>query len=295
MGVVPSIEQVRAGQLPHFGQSIEAAHAMRGLVAPDGPIVAGIWYGSTVYGQATLLSDLDVRLFYQPNREQDAIDQYQSCLSDLQAAGNNTPVEAHLSDTVIRRFLPGDLQYTEHLLRTIRDKPEWALGQPEQYLPTQAVTPEAILTDAFGFIESKWQKFAKVEAYDQVDYKVMQRALELPTAIGRKVFSVLRLTDGTDFDTVDKRSMRQKAVQYLEGAVMAGVSGAIPTLRAHSLLLAAERECANSIESIVYDQGSPDCYEAWLRYRYPVVVRQARVYASGWRRILDSIVDDVLH
>lgn len=295
MGVIFTQEQVERGRIPRLGDHAEAMDAFLALVNQDGPIEAALGYGSTAYGRATRRSDVDLAIFFDADRERETVETLKDVQAELRRSGNFAPLEMHMEDVVDRGIKHDDPQYTMHLIRTVQERPQWSVGNPLRFLREPKLPHEVVIQDARDFLDSKWRKFYKAEFAERMDFGAYQRALEFPVAVGRKVFSVLQLYGGTEFDTVDKANMQEKALEQLEICNENGVRTAERVLSQHKLLVSRDKEYSELVEGIVTGRSSKEGHELWLTSGYRVAVAAARECAYGWQRVLDCMLQDMIN
>lgn len=232
MGKVFSPEEVGAGLVPEVGAQQQAARfLLDSLFAPvtngtyqgrEG-VAAGLVYGSTTFGP-NRRSDLDVLITYDPNRATEALPIIRQVIAETEGRFH-TPVEAkvlylgslasHLEDN-------NDPLYMSHLLNVQRCKPQWSRNDPVP-LDSEVYPPRTRLVElALQYCSTKVRQFAwGVNEVNPMYDVIMQRALELPGAIGRKVLAATvdiegdDLSDMTDHVVTDKsRSTTMVATSF---------------------------------------------------------------------------------
>ncbi len=206
MGKVFTYEEVVEGRVPQIGAHDKAAHylldnlkdrfldqigdkqAEPAFRAFDGAMV----YGSVAQGTADRRSDLDVLITYDAKNEDSTvvIDGYRNLFKEIESKWH-VSVESNIWRTGLLKagVHTIDAAFVDHL-----DKvgSEWRVGDPLQYL--QVETPD--FSDIFlRYYAHKARSFtvALSDTRDELNIDRLQRALELPTALGRKALSALGL------------------------------------------------------------------------------------------------------
>lgn len=194
MGKVFTPEEVAFSQIPQIGAHQQAAtfimDTLVGKTVPDG-LEGALIYGSVPDGMSSLRSDVDFLVAYDPN--------FTTCLDDVAGAVQvaqdqyHVPVElTALSTRDIQQGWHGiDPLFLRHLLRA-QNRGRFCYGQPASLLDDSVGTYNISRQQAFDtmrdYCREKTEKFAKAVANDRyIDPHLLQRALEAPKNIGRKV------------------------------------------------------------------------------------------------------------
>lgn len=254
MGKVFSPLEIQSGYIPEPGAHVAAAgHIIDALLLDNNaPIFngngvhSGMIYGSTAMGSANLRSDVDVLLNFHEDEAHEALPLIRRVFRDTEQTykvpieSNILPVGATMS--LLEHAI--DPLFAQHLLEIqYQDEPRWSYGWPVNGLniDTTVLTEDAYRKLAIRYCSTKLRQFARglVDYDGEPDYKHMQRALELPAAIGRKVLAVVHgpdhvtqavLQDKTDatkqvadvFDSINRKGWRKEdsKQRFLELAKM---------------------------------------------------------------------------
>jgi hypothetical protein len=270
MGVVFSPEQLRLGQIPLTDAHIRLARAGLKLVAPEGPITAGVVYGSVASGTEVTRSDVDLFLRYDPDRTIEAHNLVAVAIENVQRQGGWAPLEHHMESNRSHELgLRSDYLYFANLQHTVETKKEWVAGDPLHGLHLPPITPELVVADVRSFLTAKLLKMSGAYT-SSLDYKSYQRALELPGAIGRKICGLRMAVIGTDYDPTNKASMTEVVRDYFAG-VQRDSKGYVAALS----LIERDSRYTSLLNSALEQSTTPGDYSLWLQKTYQATIADA--------------------
>ncbi len=210
MGKVFTSQEIVEGRVPQEGAHTEAGHFLldtmwlryleqfddaeysAAFTAFDGSMI----YGSVAQDSANRRSDLDVLVTYSVDvgAPDIVIEGYRSLFQEVENIWH-VPIESNIWH--IGSFMNGvhtiDAAFLEHLQSVEKS---WLVGNPLEFLTIK----EPDYTDIFNrYYAHKVRSFTKAlsDTTDIVNPHHLQRALELPAALGRKALSTLAQIDGT--------------------------------------------------------------------------------------------------
>lgn len=204
MGKVFSPEEIRAEQVPEEGAHYNAARfimerlfndSVGTVLSPNG-IRAGMIHGSATHGTANIRSDLDVLATYQLSKNNDPLRVMHDVFEEVQTKFQ-VPVESNVLsiEDVSSRTHKIDPLFLRSLLQA-QENSEFSWNWPATYIALgfkeQDFTHAALLQTVWRYVGAKNASFAKALAIDSEEhYLRVQRALELPKNLGRKVLGML--------------------------------------------------------------------------------------------------------
>lgn len=198
MGKVFTPEEVMFGQIPQEGDHLRAAEFVMDYLfrAPVSGIEGGLIYGSVADGRSNVRSDIDFLVLYDP--------EHTACLDSvagaIKSAEGNFLVPFELTalsaEDVEQGFHTVDPLFLRHLLRA-EQSGKFCYGEPATALDATVATHNAsrehILHTIRAYCAQKTAKLAKGVANERyVDAHLLQRALEVPKNLGRKVLMLTR-------------------------------------------------------------------------------------------------------
>jgi hypothetical protein len=307
MGKVYSVEAVAAGNIPEPGAHVEAGQFIldelfggpnENFFSDDfritddfldpNSLVSGMVYGSTAQGKANIRSDVDVLINYS---ERDPATAFSAIRGVFAAARERykVPIESHiLPDAVLlRKAQHGvDSLFASHLLEVAAspDDPSWTRNNPVQYLKAGGLEEPDPYRDrliAEAYVSEKRNNFTKVLGnLDRgMDVDALQRALELPSAIGRKVL-VASHEDGDIIPHIsEKAATREAVLRKTEELAPEGFECAADSQRQ---LIAFEQEYSEMLDSVLDGATTLEAYDAWLQHAYEPAVLAAHSVSSAW-------------
>lgn len=252
-------------------------------------------YGSTALGRAGIRSDVDVLLNYRANKP-DILDEIR-CVFTSAETMFHVPVEANVLE-VGAMFEPlqhgFDPLFAEHLLEVQdRDDPRWSYNWPVNGLALTQFNmddSERLRRIAVGYMGAKERKFTKavVNYRGEVDYPTMQRALELPSALGRKVLAATYAEDVVMPEVVDRESMGDAALARLEACVPEWYKSAVHAQRS---LLHMDREYDALLDLVLTGDVSLVDYKKWIDGNFPTACKRAVEVSRAWCEIITHKMD----
>ena len=220
MGRVFSYEQIQEGKVPDpfvFTKvrktfALSVGHGVR-----NETLVGGMVFGSAAVGRANRRSDLDVLL----ELPDDDIESYESASRVVRALKKATdgkvPVNAIVRST--ESLLSGHHEMDRFFGAHLSGPHRTVVGEdPAKSLHLEFAPAHTIIDD---YIHSKMRKISQGFVTDDETKKLehMQRLLDLPLAIGRKVVRAVDEVEGTHRltdDTANKSSVREAAMDLFE-------------------------------------------------------------------------------
>lgn len=295
MGKVFSGEQIARGEIPRPGaHRLSADYILKRLFEDfESPIHAAQIYGSTAIGTASIRSDVDVLVVHSDGYARataSALTLARETFKDAEKL-YHAPVEANvLSSSSAQNPLRHTIDplFHEHL-RFIqnRDDPQLSVGWPADIIRTNPITLERIRSIALRYAGAKARSFssASVEFDGSVDTKKMQRALELPAAIGRKVLLAVARPGELPIDTNDKPAMTYALNIKLDEVKQDIDNVGVKCQYALSIL---DHDYTSLLHATLQGNVSIREYEAWLNRNYLDANRMAYEVSSMWSNIIEN-------
>lgn len=286
----------------------------------DPKIASAMVYGSTVLGTSNTRSDLDVLVnFYDYHsvKSNDEVFTYiKSVFTDTEARFN-VPVEAnvlphmalwspleHNVDPLFARHLI-DIQEQNGL--------EWSFNFPVDGLTTSAssriLTPEdnpdisqdelnknERLARALAIRYASGKALQMVRALTGTDKEVhpktMQRALELPAALGRKVVALSKFEKNNELQVFRNSDSRQDSFDGFIDAIH-GMNVPNKECLAEDItnLQSKDKEYGHLVDSVIDGSSSPSEHEAWLQAEYETVLQSAYRIGQDWTEVMRNRLD----
>lgn len=320
MGRVYSPKDVMLERVPEIGAHEQAArfimtelieahdsYVLNNPVTPEEPgppfgIDSGMIYGSVAMGSANRRSDLDVLINYADNHAESILPHIGSVFRQVEERfgvfiePNLLPVGA-LFDS---RQHSIDPLFAEHLIAVQQQKePRWSYNWPVNalMLSEQRLDPEdqeRTRAIALRYVRAKSTLFVRAWVGHRegagLNLHALQRALELPTALGRKILAAT--CDGEISDELisgNRAGVRQMLFERLETIDWPGVTetGMEPMTR----LQAHDEEYSELLEGAINGNVSIKDYEAWIRAQVPNAYFLALVTSKVWSDILSKNLD----
>lgn len=259
-------------------------------------IDSGLVYGSTALGKAGLRSDVDILLNYHANKTDRAFplirDVFQVAENDF-----NVPIEPHVLP-VGALFNPLehsiDPLFAEHLIAVqYQNEPRWSYNWPVdglQFYRIEATDEERLRAIAVRYASGKSRQFAKaVVGYrGEADLHVLQRALELPGAIGRKVIAATRKADEEAPNLGDKHGMSDITIQKLGQFAPEWYRRAVDY---QGYLHNLDQSYDQLLRSALDGDTTVEAYGGWLQENYLYACKMAHEVAYVWSQIVSCRMD----
>jgi predicted nucleotidyltransferase len=315
MGKVFQPEMIIGDQVPHPG-----THQMAGQFLMDAlggrdkslgravdPRLRGIpahmIFGSVALGEANIRSDIDFLGIYEPG-DLDDLEGLGDVFAETQRRYHTSidPIlyqSGSLHNTLLHSIDPS---FAGHLLSIQRSR-KWSRHNPLSGLfmdQTPEEVAERARPAAAHYAALKLRQFtggialANSNRSMHPDLEIMQRAFELPNAIGRKV---LDLTVAPS-DTQDRKKSRSKAdtlqeimLQTYDVANSAGFD-ANDIMAALNGLIAMDSDYTLLLQNTIFDMSSYTEYSIWLVEMYLPALRKAHKVSDFWSRVLTENLDE---
>ncbi|HEX5448275.1 MAG TPA: nucleotidyltransferase domain-containing protein [Candidatus Saccharimonadales bacterium] len=315
MGRVFSPEQIRDDHIPEPGAHTRAGRfVLETLFEPPGlwlpiddasrqlnydvdrkirSIESGMVYGSTALGTANLRSDLDVLITYYHSHPQ-ALATLRETFEQAEDQFK-VPVEHHIVPvTALSNPLTHTIDplFATHLRDVQRqENPRWSYNWPMHGYHGITINEQQVRALAIRYCGTKRRQFINglVDYRDSSNYAIMQRALELPAAIGRKV---LAATDGPE--AVDQSLLQNKSEilgMLLDRYNSSRIEWMGEPDKALADLAELDYEYSDLLISTIGGETSLDEYSKWLESHYLKALDLAIHVASSWIDILQHSLD----
>jgi len=310
MGKVFESETIRDGKTPENGAQYEAGAYIMRIVLDDEDqsfessqrfnAQAGIMiYGSTALGTANRRSDVDVLVNYHRG-DTDVLHRWRTLFTEAERKFN-VPVESNMN--IVGAFF-NPLQHTidpgfaAHLY-LVQEDPVWSYGFPATGL-LSGIAPEAqdehLRAAAVKFAAGKRKYFARslVKYRGEIDFDYYQRALELPSAIGRKVLSLEVGVDDSIAGEVsrDKTGTIEKTRQRLSDLHTAwSEPWAKNPADIFVELNKLDQEYDQLLEAVIQGNTTLEEYNSWLEYHYLPVLQMAHDISDFWSESIEHKLD----
>lgn len=297
MGVVFSPEAVASGNVPELGsQAVASDFVLDRLfneTATAEGLLAGMTYGSTTNESVGRRSDLDILIVYSAPFAAQSLDK---CRRVFKSATDLfvVPIEPHISPIYAGSTGRADhqLDYTfhSHFQDVARkDDGRWTRNDPLSYLEMPVYSPGEIVAVTQGFVGNKVYKFAKSATDEKRENKNIQRGLELPSSLARRVFDVVALTDDpVEFDRADRKSLSALSGEYLNAYDLDTEDGA----QSHRALVDLDKEYSEILENTLNGDLPLSYYSAWLYSEYFNIQLHAVRLASAWQRVINDLANN---
>jgi predicted nucleotidyltransferase len=290
MGKVFSPEEIESGRIPKPGAHRQAAEYILASLAREQSYdgIAGVLvYGSTTTGSANVRSDLDVLVSFYNKEVQSGLQRVQSTFQSAEER-YHVPVEPHISR--VNSYPPYiDPLFAKHLIDTAAQE-EWSRGTPVEMLFEHTVAAEKLGALALNYIALKSVKMAKgiVNYRGEPDLATLQRAFELPSALGRKIVPALRENADALAPTYSRQDLRDSTKELLEelaGETLWGYRNAQLALN-HRTLDRLDKEYSTVLAATLAGTVSLEAYDQWIRTNYLEALSLAEQVATGWAHTL---------
>ncbi|HEX7633152.1 MAG TPA: nucleotidyltransferase domain-containing protein [Candidatus Saccharimonadales bacterium] len=310
MGRVYTPEIVERGYVPEPGAHAKAGkHILEvfeaGFAADDRyPIASAMVYGSTTLGAATRRSDLDLLINYwssDTEHEQAAFDIIRSVTRGAQDRYHVYIEPTILQQTALDSPLENnvDTLFRGHLADICSKQPEWCFNDPAGLIESYSLSdPQAIKINtqaglkflAIAYTSGKLRQLARglSSPSDDPNYEMLQRALEVPASIGRKMVALASVNDsGSD---LANRNNSFKAFVELSSRLDPKYQTLLPldgeAMRNDLIALkTADDTYSALLESTLEGSTSIGEYRDWITERYRPICRLAYRIACDWHQV----------
>jgi len=293
MGRVFTPEQIRMEKIPRVGDMQAAGRHILGLLIDDDDtekvVHSALVYGSVAMGQADMRSDLDLLVNYESEHHMACINRVASVTTEAETV-YSVAVEAQLyevGDIPVPQSLGLDPFYAAHLLeaQNLRN-PSWHINFPvdaHTFQEAAQLPIEQVREICYQYLVAKTTHFTwpLVHEDEDIDYHVLQRTFELPTAIGRKILPALY-----SLEQVPKPGNESAMKEMVRDATKHLFEDSDEVLGAYNELEAMDRQYSRMLEDVTKDLITLDEYETWINNVYREALRRAVLISSSWSREL---------
>lgn len=293
MGVVYSSLDIECEKFPTQDDHTRAADAVLDLVSDVPGVELTMVHGSVAEGRSNLRSDLDLLVTYSADGTDEArLVREVNCLIEEVGADTDVAIETNIwpvdEPPAARRERMYDLLFSRHLAHSMQVNETWRRGEPDRLTIDIAdelaeATVKQVARIAVNYTIYKHGGFAKAPrggGYSVDDSRAlaaMQRALEFPKSVGRKVEQLAGLP-----------GYNQDYEEYWAALADAGLSKI--TLESLRVLRTVDKECTQIIDAFdeagTVSDADSEAYRLWLIDTYPRVIDSGLVAASGFTRFI---------
>jgi predicted nucleotidyltransferase len=284
MAKVFTPEEVQDYRIPEVQNFSNAARWLLEAVMNNpatGEHTAGaLVFGSTTNGSSNIRSDLDLFISHTSHDQPSTlIASYQKIFKFVETQWN-VPVEPVVFSAA--RLQSGihtiDPIFARHIVSV--DSQKWVTGiHPATDITFKDQNWTDIFTRYALHKESKFKK-ALLSANNEIDFKVLQRAYELPSALGRKALAVLVLNkqvDDSEFHIAPKAAVIEAISQLFGSKVVEPLTELVERDKEYSALLHA---------TVGRGYDKVRLYDTWLGEQYQPTLEAANNFATD---LLDSM------
>lgn len=258
-------------------------------------VESGLVYGSTALGSAGLRSDVDILLNYHASYANTVFPLIRDLFETAERT-YNVPVEANVLP-VGALYSPLehsiDPLFAQHLL-TVQylEEPRWSYNWPVdaiQFTPL-GEDLEQLRAIAIRYASGKSRQFTRalINFRGEADLLVMQRALELPGAIGRKVIAATQEHGDEDLDLGDKHVLSDVTLERLTQLSQGWFTQA--TLY-HQYLFNLDKTYNQILQSAIEGDTAVEDYTEWIQENYLHACKMAQEVAYAWSQIIGRRLD----
>lgn len=305
MGKVYSPEAVAAGQLPEAGAHQAAGRFILDALCKDEidcmttgeswPAISGAMiYGSTVVGTADVRSDVDVLFTYYSGHEARSLPYARHIFQEAEKRFNTSvETQAHVVGALFHPLEHTiDPAFAAHLC-AVQEDPEWSRNWPVDGLSHNlSMDKDRLRTAAIRYCSGKRKKFAtaQLEYRGSADLDVLQRAFELPNAIGRKVLSLnpeIALADPSR----DKMGTIEKTANLMTRVSDMWHEGSDSAVRDYLRLVEMDMSYSRMLERAAAQKTPVDYYARWIENSYLEALRRAHNVSNFWTYNIEYQLD----
>lgn len=287
MGKVFTSEQIRLGQFPDPGAHNAAAQriAERVLFSGDSLVGSGLIHGSATNGESDIRSDLDMLII--ATADGDALHVIREIITD-EATTNYVPVELKVISSIdVHAQTHGvDQLFLRYLQEAEKDE-RFTYGMPASELRAgfceKDFTVEALVQVVRRYIGAKTERFAGVLAsQNQPEERHLQRALELPKNLGRKVLGLFDQGCQQPIQVIGKFENLMKSIDPDNGRQLVIDS---------QLLSELDRRYTALVESGVDVQEHSD----WIDQNQTEIIQRALMLCDCAAHIFRAHTESIMH
>ena len=290
MGVIYTPEQLSSGRIPD-----ETAHRRAGRFiierfsdlhaeAPD--FRGGMIYGSAHFNP-TIRSDLDILTVLDPSVSPQTIDQI---LAIYREVGQQFSVQPEANTLLLNEKSSWhdhklDALFGVHLEAILRDNPESAVGDFRHLLKFDELSPEKALAIVHEYAVYKERRFVKSLTHtgEGIDYARLQRAFELPSALGRKAIAAFSINARVDYAQLGRDRLSTECLDILSTQTLNENAHL-----AHTQLATNDATYTQLLHDTLVGDVSLDDYEGWLADVSRPAIHNARVLSTAWKQIISA-------
>lgn len=295
MGRVYSPETVAAGNISLVPRHREAAAFVLNALFPQmgrfelyaEPLFeAGLVYGSTVDGPGpNIRSDVDILAIHRPGSEYE--NEAQRIMRQVVEQAESTYkvcIEPQLY-TAGRVAECADPLYAEHILDMGKRQRQWCINDATKEFTDCILKPEdktGRLLHGVRYLYTKAAEFERAinEYVGFAEYSVLQRAFELPSAIGRKILPATVLKGEKLPPISDKAGMRALVEKRTSGRFDS--SQATCLIDDQRQLQKLDTAYSNLLVDTLKRITSLTTYDSWLEDNYHPACERAERIARSW-------------
>lgn len=287
MGRVFTTEQIAYGEVPKRGAQQEAGQFLLHELEETGiPIEGAMVYGSTT-ANPNARSDVDMLITTRLN-DGETLTAIRTLLEQAEHR-YRAPVEAQVlpSEGLIHPLQHSiDPLFAEQLIAAANNK-RWVVGYPIDRLNHFELTDRRLRNIGIQYSSAKAKKFTKaiLEFRGEIDYHTLQRALEVPAALGRKVLPATEAfrTDAEDEYVVENKPTMIRATEKridrlyrsLGSYSGRGILSDNPS-STYAALVQRDYDYNVTLREAIHGGITLDDYSDWLRGNYLSTLELAR-------------------
>lgn len=311
MGKVYSPEMVAAGDLPVSGAHQAAGRFILDAISEgvygthswnDWPRACSVMiYGSTALGTTTIRSDVDTLLVYNPLHADKTLDNARKVFRTAEDRFK-TPVEvqAHpigaLSSNLEHSIDPAFAMHLKYVQANL----DWSRNSPVSKLDLLYSDEELdyrLLTASLLFSAGKRKQFARA----QLDYRgtadldVLQRALELPNAIGRKILnlSMKNVESETGGISSNKPGTIEATSKIMHNINDGRLSDSDSDTEYYDILAEMDEWYDEILKHAIARKISVEQYDSWIQNAYLDAIKKAHRVSNFWAEVVMLRLDEL--
>ena len=303
MGVVYSPEEVSVGHIPRQGDHLRLARYLLSAIEESDALVAGAVYGSTATSSvnsapdtalmtgAEIRRDVDFFVIFKDSSSRKGFQAIRDAKKRAVGAGCYAKAEEHTeSDVVLLRPGQVDKQYIGHFERIARQYPSMIVGEPLDHLDLTPFSPTELLFSVRQYLAAKSGKFGVASLDLHPEPRVIQRCLEAPVAITRKVMQPLQMYLDQSIPTEDKAGIHAAAAVLINAASERLPEQAKNVRDSHRALTLYDQEYSELLEATMAATNARElrAYQAWLDGNGTPIAEEAFRLSRGWQRLFED-------